>query len=48
MWIGIIAAIVLTVLLFSFDTKRMPWHTKENENVSNDPVSDGDAGNSND
>lgn len=37
MWIGIIAAIVLTVLLFSFGAnKKTPWYTKENENVIDD------------
>lgn len=41
MWIGIIIAIVLTVLLFSFGAnKKSSWHTKENENVNNDPGTD--------
>lgn len=40
MWIGIIAAIVLTVMLFSFGTKKLPWHTKEDESVFDDPGSD--------
>jgi|GEM_PF-4043355 len=44
MWIGIIAAIVLTVLLFSFKTnKKTSWHTKENENIGNDSGSDADS-----
>lgn len=42
MWIGIISAIVLTVLLFSVGNKKMPWHTKEDESVRNDPGSGGD------
>jgi hypothetical protein len=42
MWIGIIAAIVLTVLLFTIGTnKKTSWHTKENKNVVDDPGSDG-------
>jgi hypothetical protein len=43
MWIGIIAAIVITVLIFSIGAnKKTSWHTKENENVRDDPGSDGD------
>jgi hypothetical protein len=41
MWIGIIAAIVITVLLFSFGAnKKTSWHTKENESVRDDAGSD--------
>jgi hypothetical protein len=41
MWIGIIAAIVLTILFFSFGAnKKTSWHTKENENVRDDAGSD--------
>jgi hypothetical protein len=40
MWMMIFAAIGLTILLFSFGNKKTPWHTKENENVKNDPGSD--------
>ncbi len=42
MWIGIISAIVLTVLLFSVGNKKTPWYTKEDKSVRNDPGSDGD------
>jgi hypothetical protein len=41
MWIGIITAIVLTVLLFSFRAnKKSSRHMKENENVRDDPGAD--------
>jgi hypothetical protein len=41
MWIGIIAAIILTVIVFSFGAnKKTPWHTKENKNIIDDPGSD--------
>lgn len=41
MWIVIIAAIVLTVLLFGFGAnKKSSRHTKENENVRDDPGAD--------
>lgn len=43
MWVGILAAIVITVLFFSVGrNKKTPWHTKENENTSNYPGIDGD------
>ena len=43
MWIGIFAAIILTVLLFSFGAnKKSSRHTKENENVRDDPGLDED------
>jgi hypothetical protein len=42
MWIGIIAAVVITVLIFSIGAnKKTAWHTKENKNVVDDSGSDG-------
>jgi hypothetical protein len=42
MRVMIIATIGLTILLFSFGNNKTPRHTKEDENVGNDPGSDGD------
>ena len=44
MWIGIIAAIVFTILIFSFGKNRkLSRHSEEGKNNSSDPGSDGDG-----
>jgi hypothetical protein len=41
MWIAITISIVAVIFIFSFGAnKKTPWHTKENENVKDDPGSD--------
>lgn len=41
MWIALFAAIIITILIFSVKGNRnIPWKSKEDESVSNDPGSD--------
>jgi Na+/H+ antiporter NhaC len=43
MWIAIAIVLIFIVLFFSFGSnKKMSWHTKENENVKEDPGSGDD------
>ncbi len=44
MWIGIVAAIVFTILIFSFGKNRnQSKYSEEGKNNSSDPGSDGDS-----
>jgi hypothetical protein len=44
MWIALAISAVAVILVFSFGANRKSsWHTKENENLKDDPGSDDGA-----